>query len=89
MEEQIAHIRAIVEGGTASVGVLTRINGLHSAMRGPFSLLDFDDEEDPSLVYIENLVGCRYLERPDHVAEFRAAFDRMRALAVPFEESIA
>jgi Domain of unknown function (DUF5753) len=57
-------------------------------MRGPFTIMDFDDEEDPSLVYIENLVGSRYLERPDHVAEFRNAFARMQALAVPFEEYV-
>lgn len=88
MEDQIAHLRAVVEGGMANVRVLTRTNGLHSAMRGPFSILDFDDEEDPSLVYIENLVGSRYVERPEQVAEFRAAFDRMRSLAVPIEEYV-
>jgi transcriptional regulator with XRE-family HTH domain len=86
MEEQIAHIRAVVKEGRADVRVLARTNGLHSAMRGPFSLLDFNDEEDPSLVYIENLVGSRYLERPDHIAEFRRAFAQMQALAVPIEE---
>jgi transcriptional regulator with XRE-family HTH domain len=86
MEEQIAHIRAIVEGGMASVSVLTRTNGLHSAMRGPFTIMDFEVDEDPSLVYLENLIGSRYVERPEQVAEFRAAFERIRALGVPFEE---
>jgi hypothetical protein len=77
-----------VNDGTASVSVLTRTNGLHSAMRGPFTIMDFADEGDPSLVYIENLVGSRYMERPDHVAEFRNAFAQMQALAVPFEEYV-
>jgi len=70
----------------ASVSVLTRTNGLHSAMRGPFTIMDFEVDEDPSLVYLENLIGSRYVERPEQVAEFRAAFERMRVLAVPFEE---
>lgn len=86
MEAQIAHLRAIADRDGVSVRVLPFENGLHAAMRGPFTILDFDDPDDPSLVYVETLVGSRYIERPAHVAEFRAAFGEMRVQAIPIGE---
>jgi transcriptional regulator with XRE-family HTH domain len=88
MEAQIAHLRAVCSGDEVSVRVLTRTNGLHAAMRGPFTIMDFDDPEDPPLVYLESLIGSRYVERPDQIAEFRSAFDQMRAKAVSLEEYV-
>ena len=72
--------------GEADVRVLVPTNGVHIAMRGPFTLMDFDDPDDPPLVYLESYIGSRYVERKDHVAAFRAAFDTIRAQAVPVEE---
>lgn len=86
MEAQIAHLRAVISGDEVSVRVLTPTNGLHVAMRGPFTILDFDDPDDPSLVYLETLIGSRYVERTDQVSEFRCAFDQIREQAVPLEE---
>jgi transcriptional regulator with XRE-family HTH domain len=88
MEAQIAHLVALSRGGDVAVRVLTARNGLHSAMRGPFTIMDFDDPDDPSLVYVETLVGSRYLEKPEQVAEFRRAFQLIEAQAVPLEEYI-
>jgi transcriptional regulator with XRE-family HTH domain len=88
MEAQIAHLRALTQGGGVDVRVLTATNGVHSAMRGPFTIMDFDDPDDPSLVYVETLVGSRYVERGDLVAEFRKAFQHIQAQAVSLEEYI-
>jgi transcriptional regulator with XRE-family HTH domain len=86
MEAQIAHLRAVGERDGVSVRVLPFENGLHASMHGPFTILDFDDPDDPSLVYLESVVGSRYIERPRHVADFRAVFDDVRAQAVPVRE---
>jgi transcriptional regulator with XRE-family HTH domain len=88
MDAQIAHLLALTQGGEVEVRVLTETNGVHSAMRGPFTIMDFDDPDDPSLVYVETLVGSRYMERPEHVAEFRGAFQHIQAQAVSLEEYI-
>jgi transcriptional regulator with XRE-family HTH domain len=88
MEAQIAHLRAVCSRDEVSVRVLTRTNGVHIAMRGPFTILDFDDPDDPAVVYLESFIGARYVERQDQVAEFRSAFDQMRAQAVPLEEYV-
>lgn len=88
MRAQVAHLLALTQGGDVTLRVLTAGNGLHPAMRGPFTIMDFDDPDDPSLVYVETLVGSRYLERPEHVAEFRRAFRLIEAQAVSLEEYI-
>jgi hypothetical protein len=86
MEEQIAHLRAVSRKGAARISVLPATNGVHLAMRGPFAILDFDDPDDPSIAYVENLIGSRYIEKPGDVEQFRHAFDAMRQQALPLEE---
>lgn len=86
MEEQRRHLRELASRDGVSVCVLPFERGLHAAMRGPFTVMDFDDESDPSLVYVENLIGSRYIERPEYIAQFRSAFNTLRAQAVPIEE---
>jgi hypothetical protein len=88
MEAQIAHLRAVDAGDGVSVRILPATNGVHTAMRGPFTIMEFADPDDPPLVYLESLIGSRYVERPDQLAEFRRAFDRVRAQAVPLKEYI-
>ncbi|MDY7091138.1 MAG: Scr1 family TA system antitoxin-like transcriptional regulator, partial [Actinomycetota bacterium] len=62
------------------------LESVHGAMRGTFTILDFADPQDPPLVYLESLVGSYYVERAEHLAAYRRAFDRIRAQAVPLEE---
>src|SRR4051794_30866843 len=86
MEEQREHLKALANRDGVSIRVLPFENGLHRAAHGPFTMLDFDDPDDPSVVYVESLIGGRYIELPEHVARFRAVFEQLRARAVPVEE---
>jgi transcriptional regulator with XRE-family HTH domain len=86
MAAQREHLRALGNRDGVGIRVLPFENGLHPAMDGPFAILDFDDPDDPSLVHVEDLIGSRYIDRADHVAQFRAAFERVRARAVPVED---
>jgi transcriptional regulator with XRE-family HTH domain len=88
MEEQIAHLRAVNDGERVSVRILPSTNGVHTAMRGPFTLLLFDDPADPDLAHVESVVGARYFERREHVAEFRRAYEWMRPKTVALEEHV-
>lgn len=60
--------------------------GLHPGFRGPFTIMEFADEADPSVVYLEGLADARYLDRPDHVREYEAAFSRLQELSIPIKE---
>ena len=86
MEAQIAHLRAMSKEGVARISILSATNGVHRFMRGPFVILDFNDPDDPSVAYVESLIGSRYIERSGDVAQFRQAFSEMLGQAVPLEE---
>jgi transcriptional regulator with XRE-family HTH domain len=86
MEAQIARLRAVVSGDGVSVRIVSSTNGVHTAMGGVFTIMDFVDPEDPPLVYLESLIGSRYVEAVEHIEEFRRVFKRIRAQAVPLEE---
>jgi hypothetical protein len=86
MDAQLAHLHASCARAEVSVRVLPATNGVHAGMRGDFMIMDFPDVDDPPLVYLESLVGSRYVERPDQLAVFRRAFAQVRTQAVPLEE---
>jgi transcriptional regulator with XRE-family HTH domain len=88
MEEQLVFLRALINEQQVSLRILSPRNGLHTAMRGPFTVLKFDDPADPSLGYVESVVGARYFERPEHVNDFEQAFQRVWRQAAELEEYI-
>jgi len=57
-------------------------------MGNPFMIMDFEDPDDPPLVYSESLLGSHYVERPEQVTKFRQVFERLRAQAVPLEDFV-
>jgi transcriptional regulator with XRE-family HTH domain len=86
MEAQREHLRALASMDGVSIRVLPFHNALHPRLTGPFTILDFDDPDDPSVACVENVIETRYFDRPDHVARFRAEFEQVRAQAVPVED---
>ena len=68
------------------VKVLPWSIGAHAAMAGAFRILDFDDPEDPDVVYLESHVGALYLEEPAEVDEYRRIFELISKEAVPIED---
>jgi transcriptional regulator with XRE-family HTH domain len=86
MEAQRAHLRALSTRPSVEIRVLPWSAGAHPATKGAFTLLDFDDPDDPALVFVETHLGARYLERSEQVAEYRRIFDVVYGLARPIEE---
>jgi hypothetical protein len=86
MEAQREHLRVLAGRDGVSIRVLPFTNGLHPRLAGPFTILDFDDPDDPSVACVENVIETRYFDRPDQVDRFRAEFEQVRAQAVPVED---
>jgi hypothetical protein len=80
---QLGHIQKTAELSHVEVLVLPWSAGAHAAMAGAFRILDFDDPDDPDVVYIESHVGALYLEEPQELAEYRRIFELIRQAAVP------
>lgn len=76
------------EANTIKIQVLPLDVGLHPGTAGAFTLLDFPNPVDPSLVYIENRMDGLYLEEPDEVEAYRDAWDDIRVMALHPEASV-
>jgi hypothetical protein len=86
LDAQVAHLREVARQDHIQVRVLPWSVGAHAAMAGAFRVLDFDDPEDPDVVYLESHVGALYLEEPGEVDEYRRVFDLISKDAIPVEE---
>jgi transcriptional regulator with XRE-family HTH domain len=86
MTEQIKRLHELAEREQVDIRVLPWEAGAHAAMLGSFALLDFDDPDDPTVVYLESHVGARYLEKPAEVDDYRRIFGLINKQAVPIEE---
>jgi transcriptional regulator with XRE-family HTH domain len=86
MAGQITHLRQLAKGDHVEIKVLTFAAGAHPAVTGAFRILDFDDAEDPDVVYLEAQVGGRYLEKLTELEEYRRMFELMYKQAVPIGE---
>jgi len=86
LDAQIAHLRAVSARRTISVRVLPWSAGAHAAMAGAFRVMEFNDEEDPDVVYLESHLGALYLEEDGEVAEYRRIFASITAASIPIEE---
>ena len=63
LKAQIEHLCRVARRDNVQVKVLPWAVGAHAAMAGAFRILDFDDPEDPDVVYLESHVGALYLQR--------------------------
>lgn len=87
MAAQIRHLRELDQRDHVEIQILPFDAGAHAAMTGAFRILDFDDVEDPDLVYLETQVGARYLEKPAELDEYRRIFELIYKQAVPIGET--
>jgi transcriptional regulator with XRE-family HTH domain len=86
LKAQIEHLRSLAQRDTIEIKVLPWSVGAHAAMAGAFRILDFEDAEDPDVVYLESHVGALYLEEAAEVDEYRRIFELIRKEAVPVQE---
>ncbi|MFC9325518.1 helix-turn-helix domain-containing protein [Kitasatospora sp. NPDC057015] len=57
-------------------------------MSGPFALLEFR-QRDLDLVLLSGMLGGNWVEEPDHVDIYRAAFDEIIATALDLDQSLS
>jgi transcriptional regulator with XRE-family HTH domain len=86
LKAQVEHLRQVSLRDHVQIKVLPFSVGAHAAMAGAFRIMDFDDPEDPDVVYLESHVGALYLEEQPEVDEYRRIFEIVSAAAIPIEE---
>jgi transcriptional regulator with XRE-family HTH domain len=88
MQDQKAHLLSIAGRGSMSIRVMPWEAGAYP-MRGAFTLLDFDDPDDPAVVYVEIPLGARYLEQEAQVEECRYVLSVLHAKSVPIKDYLS
>ncbi|GAA5201094.1 helix-turn-helix transcriptional regulator [Rugosimonospora acidiphila] len=88
LRAQIEHLRQLDERANLEIKVLPWTVGAHAAMAGAFRILDFEEVDDPDIVYLESHVGALYLEEPGEVDEYRRIFKLINHEAVPIRDFV-
>lgn len=88
MDRQKAHLLRLAQGKNVRVLVLPWTAGAHLANKGALNIVDFDSEDEPSVVYLETYVGGRYVDDENMVRSFRSMFETITAQSVPIEEHL-
>jgi len=88
MRAQLLHLAEQAARPTITVQVLPAAAGAHTAMHGPFVILQFPESGDPDVVYLEHRAASLYLEQSGEVQTYDLAFQHLLAKAAEPEQSI-
>jgi transcriptional regulator with XRE-family HTH domain len=89
MGEQLKHLMDVGEQGRAAVQVVPYGADPHPGLAGPFLILSFTDQAEPDVAYLETAGGNLFVDKPEEVDLHKAAFDRLRAVALSPDETRA
>ncbi|MFI6003991.1 helix-turn-helix domain-containing protein [Streptomyces sp. NPDC051366] len=87
MRNQLTHLLSLRESRWLQVQVLPFSAGEHASLIGSFNTLRFDD--DPDLVYTEDLISGHMTASPDTVKEAALRYAHLQAAALSVEDSAA
>lgn len=86
MTEQIDRLRELNRLDHIDIRALPFSVGAHAAMLGAFTIMDFDDPDDPPVAYVETYSGARFIEDVEQLERHRAVFASIYQQSVPIEE---
>lgn len=87
MREQLEHVAEMSQAPHITVQVLPFDVGAHPGLNGQYSILEFADAADSSVVYIEGVTSDLYLEKPHDVQKYTVMYEHLRAQALNVEQS--
>jgi transcriptional regulator with XRE-family HTH domain len=87
MKAQIRHLLDLMKRPNISVQVVPFRQGGHAAESGAFTILRFDGEDLPDVVYLEQLVSALYLDKREQVDRYAQTMVRLTGEAPPPEDT--
>jgi hypothetical protein len=88
MSKQVDQLLRAAEGPAVTIQILPLASGEHAGMDGSFTILDFLDPVDPTVVYVESATKDNYLDAAPAVSRYTLIFDHLRASALKPADSI-
>lgn len=86
--EQLGHLVALAEAPTITIQVVPFSAGAMTAA-GSFVILQFPDEADDDVVYLESALLENFIERPTETAPYHDEFSWLRSIALPPADSLS
>jgi transcriptional regulator with XRE-family HTH domain len=87
MREQLRHLAST--GGRVNVTIrMLPFTAGDSGVRGSFAILDFPDESDNSVVYVESALGEDVIDRPDEIKAYIGAYERLQQMCLEPDASV-
>lgn len=82
MRAQLLRLADLAARPDLTLQVLPLRAAAHAQPVSPFTVLEFADSADPTVVYLEHLTGSLLLEDEEEVRRYQAVFDHLRAAAL-------
>ncbi|MET7932669.1 helix-turn-helix transcriptional regulator [Streptomyces sp. NPDC005322] len=87
MADQLEYLVRMSHEPHVTVQALPFGMGSHPGMSGQFAILEFSDESDTSVVYLEGVTSDLYLEKLSDVQSYSMMYEHLRAQALNVEQS--
>ena len=88
MRSQLRRLVDLAERANITLQVLPFTTAALVHPVSPFTILEFPESADPTVVYLEHLTGSLFLEREDEVRRYTVIFDHLRAEALGTSQSV-
>lgn len=88
MRDQMQRLLDLSELSNVTLQVMPENAAPHPGTSGGFTILGFPEQSDLDVVLLENLSNSLYIEEAKEVEVYGAAFERLRAAALPFDRSL-
>jgi hypothetical protein len=88
MRAQLQHLVDAAELANVTIQVLPDELGDHPGTDGAFIVLEFEDPEDPSLLYVEYSTGAIHVQKTEEVMDAKLLFGKLHSLALAPAESV-
>ncbi|MEU8816431.1 helix-turn-helix transcriptional regulator [Actinoplanes sp. NPDC048796] len=88
MVDQLAKLINAARLPNVTLQILPFAVGAHASMDSTFAILEFEEEGDADVVYIDSATGGLFLEKAEELGKYISIFESIQATALPPEESI-
>ncbi|GAA2274861.1 MULTISPECIES: helix-turn-helix domain-containing protein [Kitasatospora] len=87
MADQLFQLLLLSEQPNINLQVISFEHGAHPGMTGTFSLMEFPESADSTVVYFEGVTSDLYLEKDADVRRYTNLYDHLRAAALGVADS--
>jgi hypothetical protein len=83
------HVGTLADLPNVTIRVVPFTAGLHPGMRGAFKVIEFDDEPDDTVAFLEGAHGDVISDDPEETTSYLETFNRIAQIALSSSDSVS